>query len=232
MPRPPKAPDQLLEVASHVFTSPTFDSVVAEAIEFFEGTQHYPLPPSQRFMGEGVYGLYYLGDFEPYQPITTANADSLIQPIYVGKAVPPGWRTTRGKVVSSTALFGRLREHAKSIQLVGLDPAHFHCRFMILADKEGDLIGPVEAALIRHYRPIWNAAIDGFGNHDPGAGRYNQARSHWDILHPGRPWVVKLTGVSLAREDVLDRIQKFFTLPVEKQIALAEQSLFTEDDEA
>ncbi len=31
-----------------------------------------------------------------------------------------------------------------------------------------------------------NKIIDGFGNHDPGKGRYNQLRSRWDKLHPGR----------------------------------------------
>jgi len=31
-------------------------------------------------------------------------------------------------------------------------------------------------------------ALDGFGNHDPGKGRYEQAKSDWDIIHPGRVW--------------------------------------------
>lgn len=48
-----------------------------------------------------------------------------------------------------------------------------------------------ESALIRRYRPAWNALIDGFGNHDPGKGRINGVRSRWDTLHPGRSWSAK-----------------------------------------
>jgi hypothetical protein len=65
---------------------------------------------------------------------------------------------------------------------------------MILEGQESDLISTVEAELIRRYNPLWNSRIDGFGNHDPGSGRYAQALSEWDVLHPGRPWAAKLTG--------------------------------------
>lgn len=65
---------------------------------------------------------------------------------------------------------------------------------MILEDAATDMIGTVEASLIRQYKPIWNSCIDGFGNHDPGRERYNQAKSEWDILHPGRRWAERLKG--------------------------------------
>ena len=64
------------------------------------------------------------------------------------------------------------------------------------------MIGTVEAALIRQYTPIWNSCIDGFGNHDPGSGRYDQAKSDWDILHPGRPWADKLRGEHPSLKDI------------------------------
>ena len=54
-----------------------------------------------------------------------------------------------------------------------LDLKDFHCRFMILENAACDMIGTIEAALIRCYTPVWNSSIDGFGNHDPGKGRYN-----------------------------------------------------------
>jgi hypothetical protein len=79
---------------------------------------------------------------------------------------------------------------------------------MILSGVEGDLVVPVEAELIRRYRPLWNTVVDGFGNHDPGAGRYNQARSEWDVLHPGRLWAERLTGESPRREDVIAKIRR------------------------
>ena len=49
-----------------------------------------------------------------------------------------------------------------------------------------------ENILIERFKPLWNQVIDGFGNNDPGGRRATQYRSHWDVLHPGRPWAVKL----------------------------------------
>jgi len=57
--------------------------------------------------------------------------------------------------------------------------------------------------------PLWNTVIDGFGNHDPGAGRYNQAKSAWDVLHPGRPWAERLSGASPHVEDVIAKARRF-----------------------
>lgn len=54
------------------------------------------------------------------------------------------------------------------------------------------MIGTIEAALIKINPPLWNSCLDGFGNHDPGKGRYEQARSNWDVIHPGRSWVNRL----------------------------------------
>ncbi len=76
----------------HVFESPQFKSVVEDAVAFFDSTPVHPLPPTDRFIGPGVYGLYYTGDFEPYLAIADANRNEMVKPIYVGKAVSPGWR--------------------------------------------------------------------------------------------------------------------------------------------
>jgi len=48
-----------------------------------------------------------------------------------------------------------------------------------------------ESLLIAKFTPIWNTLIDGFGNHDPGRGRYEGMRPRWDVLHPGRAWAEK-----------------------------------------
>ena len=51
-----------------------------------------PLPPS-RFIGAGVYALYYIGDFPAYATLAEVNKNDLyLCPIYVGKAVPEGAR--------------------------------------------------------------------------------------------------------------------------------------------
>ena len=193
----------------HVFHSPKFQSVVDDAIKFFMETPLHRLLPPSRFIGSGIYGLYYIGRYGLYAKIANLNRDACVQPIYVGKAVPPGWRTARVKDSETPDLCQRLQEHVRSIQQgADLQSDDFRCRFMILSGVEGDLVVPVEAELIRRYRPLWNTVVDGFGNHDPGAGRYNQARSEWDVLHPGRLWAERLTGESPRREDVIARIRR------------------------
>jgi len=194
----------------HVFKSAKFRSVVQEALDFLMETPVHTLPLRARFPGCGVYALYYTGGNELYIKVSELNRRGCRQPIYVGKAVPAGWRTARTQESNLPHLCARLREHARSIeQGRGLDIADFCCRFVILSGPETDLVVPVEAELIRRHRPLWNTVVDGFGNHDPGAGRYNQARSEWDVLHPGRPWADRLTGESPSRDEVIARIQKF-----------------------
>jgi hypothetical protein len=180
---------------NHVFKSPKVHAIINEAIAFLNQTLVHQLPPSEPFIGTGVYSLYYLGNFDLYQKIAEVNITECTQPIYVGKAVPKGWRTARGGSEKYATLTQRLREHARSIKHgPGLNIKDFKCRFMILKGKESSMITIVEAALIRKYRPLWNTVVDGFGNHDPGSGRYDQAKSEWDVLHPGRAWAENLRG--------------------------------------
>lgn len=198
-----------IDFEKHVFRSPKLKSVVKEAIKFFEVTPVYELPPPGRFDGVGVYALYYLGGFKPYSKIARKNSGSCTYPVYVGKAVPTGWRTARSKESKTPVLYRRLREHAKSIQQVeSLLLGDFRCRFVILGGIESDLVVPLEAELIRRHKPLWNSTVDGFGNHDPGAGRYEQARSEWDILHPGRTWAQRLKGKSPSLKDVTAQVKK------------------------
>lgn len=188
----------------HVFHSPQFKSVVDEAVAFFLETPLHKLPPRNDFPGSGVYALYYTGSYELYAAVSTTNRLAAVRPIYVGKAVPPGWRTARS--TSSTA-YRRLQEHARSIEQVSnLHVDDFLCRFVILGGAESDLVIPLEAELIRRYKPLWNSVVDGFGNHDPGKGRYNQAKSEWDVLHPGRPWASRLTGPAPNLEEIIAKL--------------------------
>jgi len=198
------------DYALHTFHSAEFRSVVNEAVEFFGSTPIHGLPPLNRFVGTGVYALYYLGRFELYATIAARNRAACAYPIYVGKAVPPGWRIARVRESESATLYQRLREHGRSVeQAENLDLNDFRCQLMILRDTESDLLVPVEAELIRRHRPPWNCVVDGFGNHDPGKGRYNQARSEWDVLHPGRPWADRLTGESAPLEDIVTEVKEF-----------------------
>ena len=151
------------------------------------------------FIGAGIYAIYYVGDREPYQILGVNEI-----PIYVGKAVPPGAR--KGNFGLNTdpgqALYKRLKEHAESIrQASNLDIKNFQCRYLVVDDI---WIPLGEALLIAKFSPIWNKVVDGFGNHDPGKGRYQQFRSRWDTLHPGRSWAHKCQE----REETAEQIEK------------------------
>ncbi len=165
-----------------------------------------PMPPNEPFVGAGIYAIYYSGTFPPYQRITAANAnDAWEQPIYVGKAIPAGAR--RGGLgldaPAGNVLFRRLQEHADSIaQAPNLNLADFACRFLVVDDI---WIPLGESLLIESFRPLWNRVVDGFGNHTPGEGRFNQRRSAWDVIHPGRPWAERCQPGRL-EADILNSI--------------------------
>jgi hypothetical protein len=128
------------------------------------------------------------------------------RPIYVGKAVPAGWRQSghsSGTNQKATELFSRLRDHFKSISSTkNLDANDFACRFVIMESVEADMIAAIEAALIKINRPLWNTIIDGFGNHAPGSGRAAGKKSKWDILHPGRSWLASIADNPIDPKDL------------------------------
>ena len=156
------------------------------------------LPPGEAFEGAGVYTLHYTGAFAAYAGL------GVDVPIYVGKADPPGRRQGRTSA-STNVLYSRLQEHAGSIESANnLELADFRCRWLVL---DPVWIGLTEQVLIAQYQPIWNVVVDGFGNHDPGAGRRNQRRSRWDTLHPGREWASNLQDRGETAADVIAAVK-------------------------
>ena len=148
------------------------------------------LPPPRSFEGPGIYAIYYRGDFAPYASISVANAEDCELPIYAGRARLSGARKGRSSGVGETPLYGRLSEHADSVEAAtNLDVEHFRCRHLVVEEIWVPL---AERLLLERYQPLWNRVIDGFGNHDPGSGRRNQRRSPWDVVHPGRAWAESL----------------------------------------
>ena len=142
------------------------------------------LPPDPPFDGAGVYTLHYGGDFEPYIDMNG--------PIYVGKA--------------DRALHRRLTEHAVSIDSAeNIDLTDFGCRWLVL---EPIWIGLTEQILIERYRPVWNNAVKGFGNHHQGRTRVTQQRSQWDTLHPGRAWAANYRDREETMAALLERIER------------------------
>jgi hypothetical protein len=154
-----------------------------------------PLDALPVFNGSGLYALYYTGAVPMYSLLAAANTNGRWgQPIYVGKAIPKGGR--KGRLPSPVAgavgrsLYARLNEHRESIKSApALDVNDFYARWLVV---EPIWIPLGEALLINRHLPVWNRAVDGFGNHDPGAGRYEGKIARWDVLHPGRTWATRL----------------------------------------
>ena len=84
----------------------------------------------------------------------------------------------------------RLDEHAESIRTANttLRIDDFWARYLVVDDI---WIPLVESLMISRFAPVWHVLLDGFGNHDPGSGRYNGLAPRWDVLHPGRGWAKK-----------------------------------------
>ena len=167
------------------------------------------LPPGP-FIGAGIYAIYYTGDFPLYKKIAKLNlGETFAQPIYVGKAVPAGARKGGFGFCEEQgqALYKRLCDHAKSIdEAENLSVADFFCRFLAVDDI---WIPLAESLLIEKFSPLWNRAMDGFGNHDPGKGRYNQQKSQWDTIHPGRGWATRLANLEMSEANLLKNIESF-----------------------
>jgi hypothetical protein len=163
------------------------------------------------FKGAGIYALYYTGNFDAYKRLKERNAGGKWQgPIYVGKAVPAGAR--KGNVglsspAKTTVLFKRLLEHAESIRATTtLNIRDFCCRYLVVDDI---WIPLGESLLIAKFAPVWTTLVDGFGNHDPGGGRYQGLRPRWDVLHPGRGWAAKCQPRAESAEQIKADVARY-----------------------
>lgn len=205
---------QPFDRSKHVYKNEAFVELVKDAVRFFNGTPVHELPPAEKFTGTGVYALYYTGKHIFYAQYAKLNRLAYTHPIYVGKAVPKGWRQFRTSDRSDnqlTELYSRLREHSRNIAVAeGIEVNEFSCRFVIFEEGASDMISTIEAALIKLNRPLWNSVVDGFGNHTPGAGRFEQAKSDWDVIHPGRAWAEKCMGVAKDKESIVRDIKRHF----------------------
>lgn len=187
---------------SDLYDPLTYENLMAGLVVHFERQPRVQLDTVGDVDGPGIYALFYNGEHDAYQSIASTAA-----PIYVGKAVPPGSRKGDAVDVAAPALQRRIREHARSVDEAGnLALADFECRHLALVPV---WITLAERFLIDHYRPVWNLRLDGFGNHDPGAGRRQGEASWWDTLHPGRQWAAQLRHVKTEAQ-ARERIARFF----------------------
>jgi hypothetical protein len=138
------------------------------------------LKHSRPFQGQGFYALFYQGSLEVYFPI---RSPASLCPIYVGKSEQNGKRKG-ARTENPYAVFKRLSEHARSIsKTTTLAPQDFTFRFVLLPPQ---WVSFAESTAIQFFQPLWNVALDGFGNHATGSRRQNQFSSEWDTYHPGR----------------------------------------------
>ena len=169
----------------------------------------YPLPP-HKFIGAGVYALYYIGEFPAYELLAEINRDEqYLCPIYVGKAVPEGARKGgQGMDVNpGNALYKRLNDHAKSIEAAqNINLSDFRCRFLAVDDI---WIPLAESMLIERFKPLWNCLLEGFGNHAPGRGRKDMMTPSWDWYHPGRGWANDLMPYTKSKEQLDKEIREY-----------------------
>ncbi len=174
-------------------------------------TPPVPLENLKPFSGVGIYALYYLGEFPTYLPIAERNREGQFKfPIYVGSALPEGGRKgvqDTSKERPTKKLFSRLRKHLSSVtEAVNLAPADFYCRYLLVDDV---WIPLGESLLITWYSPLWNLKLDGFGNNTPGKRRFEQYRSTWDTVHPGRAWAMKCEPRKETPEQLLADLENY-----------------------
>ena len=166
-----------------------------------------PLALVPEFDGAGVYALDYHGTFSAYKALAAINAEQLIEPIYIGKASPSGARKGIDLATQTTALTKRLKDHKKSIEAAtNLEIEDFSARWLVMEDV---WIALGESAMIRRHQPVWNARIDGFGNHAPGRGRAKGARPQWDTLHPGRTWADALPPALKSADQLSQEVEQY-----------------------
>jgi hypothetical protein len=168
-----------------------------------------PLGEVGTFSGAGIYAIYYLGAFPSYAALSALNQVEATYPIYVGKAIPKGGRkgASADASLDSIALSHRLQKHRASIEAVqSLSIEDFSYRCLVVDDI---WISLGETLVIQRFQPLWNQIVDGFGNHDPGSGRYEGKRPPWDELHQGRAWAAKCRPPRLSREQIIARVDDY-----------------------
>ena len=112
------------------------------------------------------------------------------------------------------ALYNRLSEHSESVNAVeNLNLGDFRCRFLVVDDI---WIPLAESLMIERFSPVWNRVLDGFGNHDPGRGRYSGKMPFWDCVHPGRAWAKRLQPCTYQKEELEQRVIDFLDAKFDK----------------
>jgi hypothetical protein len=183
-----------------------YASLAESIVNKMKTIPHRALVSATKVSGAGVYviGAYSPKDIYP----------SMTNPIvYVGRARPSSLNLglTNGRSVTPRSsgrrgppLRGRLSKHREAIeQAENLDLDNFWFKTLRIVPAFIDL---AEEALIHWHCPVWNRALKGFGNKNPGKGRRGQKVSEWDTMHPGRNWI-EHHKVTRDRETLLKKVE-------------------------
>ncbi len=199
----------------HVYSNPAFAEFLKDAVRAFNGSPVAPLPPPP-FTGSGVYALYCTATKGPYAKFgKEINRLEYKVPIYVGKAVPPGWRQSRqfsDDTDTSSSLYSRLCEHARSIeQGKGLTISDFACRFQPILLGEMELATRIVQFLISRYKPLWNTVVRGFSNCVFSSHTNRKGFCTWEVLHNGNvSSIEERTNILLRIDSYLTKTATFF----------------------
>lgn len=197
----------LREAASPSAFNPLDYKVLGRSIaSAMDSSKPRTMSPIRRFVGVGVYALYYVGDFEPYRPLVEKNTPEPKVPIYVGKAVPEGARIG-GDAPAKGGVYDRLQLHATSISQASstLRLEDFLYRVLIV---EPAFVPLGEVVLLGEHRPLWNSWLYGFGSNPAGGERGTTRKSLWDTLHPGRERTASFRD-GWNREELVLQVEKY-----------------------
>lgn len=164
----------------HVYHNEAFAELCKDAVRAFNGTPVCELPPP-RFTGSGVYAIYCTakkGIYERYG--NKVNRMGYNVPIYVGKAVPKGWRQSSTGEISDLPINEQMGLWVHLIKSsIGLQTADFRFRVYGCNVVDTGLIHDMHRLMLYTYQPLWNRVFD-------GCRTIKNTMSRWARLHSVR----------------------------------------------
>ena len=161
----------------HVYHNEAFAELCKDAVRAFNGTPVCGMPPP-RFTGSGVYAIYCTakrGIYERYG--NKVNRMGYNVPIYVGKAVPKGWREENPEAFCSLPIKNQILFWQGEIEkTIGVSANDFHCRISQIDEQSLTLIDGMYDTLIDAFHPVWNAVFCSCINK-------NDVALRWKMIH-------------------------------------------------